>query len=1065
MAYSPNFTDWKSLTISDLLVAYRKAKADCFFENSFPTAVRFAEFEEDLIENLESLLGLLHAGRFQDHDHLLGDCRLVPKKLSITTKSENGHAHFSDPNRSFDQMRNASTLVPEFRIVGDFPVETHIISALWINLIGRKFDACLGDSCFGSRLRRVRSEEELDEDAPRPFHITAHTSFEAYFQPYQRWRREGLNAIRHELDQKRRVIAVSLDLKSYYHNVDPSFFAKDDFQELVGLTGAEALKEAEKEFTSQLAGLLTAWSRRAKEFAEQLGDIPLNSSFFGGLVIGLTATRIISNVLLHRWDVLVKERLTPIYYGRYVDDMFLVLHDPGTIDGIDAFMQLLSSRFGEKILHEGEEKGIWEIQLGSEVQGNSRLQLQAAKQRLFVLEGKGGSDLLDSIEQEITNLSSERRLMPSPDQLDQSTAARVLTATRNASDQADTLRRADGLTIRRLGWSTQLRQVETLARDLPARSWERSRAEFYEFAYQHILRPDRIFEHYSYLPRLLGFAIALNEWVHADRIVNHSMKALENLESACLSKEVMINGANATGNARLWQFARSSLTWAFIDAAAKSYPPALLFSGKQTRRIQKLAQLFMAQLWQELHTLEELVHFDLNSGNFHKKAPLLAVSDLARTPYHRLLEDSEADGLLKLFNKRQEAKLLKRFEDAKLLDVGALKEFLKVTKKARLSPGVVRSRVTEGYRPYLFPTRPYSPSKIAELDPRCVGLGAERLDLLPQDLWARHVRAIRGVWVKPVLVQEDGQPVQSKRRPQSRTEVRIGNGSRDRVVVAITNLLTTDASWAASAASRPDLSLARYRRISQLVNQAINLEPRPDYFILPELSLPHRWIDSIASKLIASGISLIAGIEYSHGEKGNIHSEACMELVDDRLGFPASVRIYQPKLLPAASEDETLVSRFGLAWTAFGKLRKPIYRHNGFYFGVLMCSELQNTKARVAFQGDVDALVTLSWNRDLETFAALIESSALDVHAYTILVNNRRYGDSRVRSPAKELFRRDLARLRGGQNDFCVAVELDVALLRAFQSRAKRWPKDNDPFKPVPEEFKISDERRTKPPS
>jgi hypothetical protein len=108
--------------------------------------------------------------------------------------------------------------------------------------------------------------------------------------------------------------------------------------------------------------------------------------------------------------------------------------------------------------------------------------------------------------------------------------------------------------------------------------------------------------------------------------------------------------------------------------------------------------------------------------------------------------------------------------------------------------------------------------------------------------------------------------------------------------------------------------------------------------------------------------------------------------------------------------------------------------------------------------------MVLSWNQDLETFSALIESAAIDIHAYAVLVNNRKYGDSRVRSPAKESFNRDLARVRGGDNDFCVVVTLDIDKLRAFQSRAKRWPEDGDFFKPVPEGFRPSPSRKRLPP-
>ena len=164
---------------------------------------------------------------------------------------------------------------------------------------------------------------------------------------------------------------------------------------------------------------------------------------------------------------------------------------------------------------------------------------------------------------------------------------------------------------------------------------------------------------------------------------------------------------------------------------------------------------------------------------------------------------------------------------------------------------------------------------------------------------------------------------------------------------------------------------------------------------------------------------------------------------------------------------QQLTATFGKRW-AYSKLAekqtKSVYVHNGTHFGVMVCSELQNSKARIKFQGEVDALMVLSWNQDLDTFAALIESTALDLHAYTIMVNNRAYGDSRVRSPAKESFLRDLARVRGGDNDFVIAATLDIDALRAFQSRAKRWPQVSDKFKPVPEGFRLAEKRKKLPP-
>ena len=107
--------------------------------------------------------------------------------------------------------------------------------------------------------------------------------------------------------------------------------------------------------------------------------------------------------------------------------------------------------------------------------------------------------------------------------------------------------------------------------------------------------------------------------------------------------------------------------------------------------------------------------------------------------------------------------------------------------------------------------------------------------------------------------------------------------------------------------------------------------------------------------------------------------------------------------------------------------------------------------------------MVLAWNKDLDTFSALVESAALDVHAYVALVNNRRYGDGRVRVPAKASHERDLCRIRGGLEDYAALVEIDIEKLRQFQSRAKNWASDSDPFKPVPQGFSMPARRRSIP--
>ena len=216
MTYKAKFEGWDSLVIEDLLIAYRKAKADCFFENTFPTAIKFAEYEQDLLTNLQLLLNSLKSDSgFKENTALLGDYRLLPKKLSTKKKSssaDNGHVHFSKPERAVEDLFKNFNITPEFRIVGDFPVDSHVISALWINMIGHKFDAKLDECCYGARLKRISNDELFSTKDDKPFHVSSIGSFIPYFQPYQRWRNDGLQAIRDELEKDRDIIAVSLDL-------------------------------------------------------------------------------------------------------------------------------------------------------------------------------------------------------------------------------------------------------------------------------------------------------------------------------------------------------------------------------------------------------------------------------------------------------------------------------------------------------------------------------------------------------------------------------------------------------------------------------------------------------------------------------------------------------------------------------------------------------------------------------------------------------------------------------------------------------------------------------------
>lgn len=1020
-------TCWGELNLQHLFFAFRKAKSDCYFERAIGVSVNFCEYENEIAPNLGRLLKALHA---EELPKLLGKqidtTRIVAKKLGVTPKEDKvqSHSYFSDPKRAFQHLCASSTLTPEFRVIGDFGVEMHVLSALWINLVGHKYDAVLDKCAYGSRLRRYRAQSS---GLLGQYHMEAPASFQPYFEPYKAWRNNGLATIRRDLEAGHGVIAVSMDFASYYHQIDPSFLANEKFLQNSGIE----LNNWEREFTLAFSNALANWSHQvAKEIDGMSGASESTPKcVVGGLPIGLSISRIASNVLLVGLDRDIETSLTPLYYGRYVDDLLMVLRDPGNLNTASEVVSYIAAR-SLCFPKTKEEGGAIFLELQGGFQGRTKLELQTNKQKVFFLEGQSGLDLLSTIESQIRNVSSERRLMPSPDNLESMASAQVLTAAGHGNDEVDSLRRADGLSVRRLGWSVQLRAVDTLARDLREGDWHKERVKFYEFAHNHVLRPDKILDHLDYLPRLLSLAVALCDWKEAKELVTAAIDALKELQTCPHTIKVKVNGHEVRNHQHLW----GRLSETTLDVARETILRSLRWNSRAGSMYPLDAMARELCQVVQLNNLEEV----------ENQALSLREADWARTAYKDHIR----------FHAQHYRTELKTecLVHGLYAAESSLREFLKYSHKQRLHKRCHKTNenLDESLLPFLFPTRPYTPQEIAVLtQPVCVS-GKESAVK-----WGTYVNAVGGNWVKGesinIKVDEVGNPWLI-----GRTELTPS------VRLAITSLSTLDSSFEAGAKGRPDRSRGRYERIETIVNDAIKAKPRPTHLLLPELSLPARWVKSVSERLLKAGISLIAGLDYEH-HGSSIHSEAVMILTDDRLGYQSSIELRQQKLNPASGEEETLLRIHGLKWSRNLVPEKPVYLHNGFAFGLLICSELQNISYRQFYQGQVDCVMVLAWNKDLETFSALVESASLDVHSYIALVNNRTYGDSRVRSPGKKVHQRDICRLRGGENEHLVIVELDLKSLREFQSRAKNWPRDDDRFKPVPEGYSLAEYREMLP--
>lgn len=347
-----------------------------------------------------------------------------------------------------------------------------------------------------------------------------------------------------------------------------------------------------------------------------------------------------------------------------------------------------------------------------------------------------------------------------------------------------------------------------------------------------------------------------------------------------------------------------------------------------------------------------------------------------------------------------------------------------------------------------FPTRLFTPLDISIILPN-----------LKTKRFIKLINSLRGTHSE---VSDKNRKYSSKLKVEEVANKRLAKCKS--VDVAITNFEVKDEYWKKSVKEQPIKTLDRFSTIQHIVNEAVR--KKPNYLIFPELAIPQEWAWLISQKLLSNNISLITGVEYIHTvekiQETNqkiVHNSIMMFLVSDNIGFNYMKYFRQDKLIGAYQESIDLNNIANIKLKPdYNYKDKKIYKHGNFYFSSLICNELTDIENRFNLRGNIDCLFAIEWNRDIKSFNALVESSSLDIHAYIVQINNRNYGDSRIRAPYKEEYNRDIVQVRGGKHDYLIIGEINIEKLREFQSHNLSPNKD---FKPVPTGFKILKSRES----
>lgn len=1006
-----------SFNLNDLGLAYRKAKVDLFYSSN-PDLLAIAIYEQNLSENLTALLTKINGKnqKWVEQSEFIGSWTLATKAISWPERKKFREKYgtglmFSSPAEDWTYTYKLladsgqhSKPDAEFRVMAQCSLDFHVLSALWMLKVGHQYDAKLTSCAFGNRLRRTQDCTQIN-----PLSLG---SFTPYLKPFRNWRDNGISAMRTALDSGKKVIALTADVSSFYHELKPGFMLDKSFlNDVLSLTLAENENKLNKLFITALE----AWAAAT----------PLKK----GLPVGLPASAVVANMALIELDRVIEQKVVPLYYGRYVDDILLVMENGANFHSTSELWNWLFERSDEKLSwgdSSDSKKICFQPKYFKSGKNKSDICFANAKNKVFMLSGETGKTLVNTIAHQIHERASEWRAMPKLPHYADHVGTDMLAATQNNGEAADNLRKADELTMRRAGFAIKLRDYEAYERDLDPDAWRAHRHAFLRAFTQHVLVLPDFFELSIYLPRVIRLATACEDFRELRKIINALEKLCGRIWLNCtVSIKAWSTGEPSIDEKMVLARWEVQLFKTIFESVAAAFPPQLTKKGQQNWKDNM-----------EDYKPDSITGFKKpwrrSYKDFQREQARLFSFDLAHMPFRFIGLPKEMVAQRGIPERSKGS-----IEDpsAELLPYSILNGVSFLAKWINLK-GLPRG--------LLFATRPFN---LAEL---CV---------LSNTVYAKESQGE----LQEIVMSLRGFKLNDKMPYMSRRGIlRIPDSSpSSKYRIAVSSWQTRLDSWAASVTKEFDPDVQRYSRLNRLLDSVISNPEKSRYLILPELALPPLWFFRIARKLQGRGISLIAGVEYLHSEDSKVRNQVWAALSHDGLGFPSTIVYRQDKQRPALHEEHELHRMAGLKMKPEKTWKHPpIIEHGEFRFALLVCSELTNIGYRSALRGKVDALFVPEWNQDTETFNALVESAALDIHAYVVQCNDRQYGDSRIRAPYKESWKRDVLKVKGGITDYCVIGEIDIHSLRQFQSN-HRSP--GGPFKPVPDGFKICKHRKVLP--
>jgi hypothetical protein len=913
----------------------------------------------------------------------------------------------------------------------DVPIEIHLLSILWIIKYGYKFDSELLDVCKGNRLLLNNDKTGL---------IQSSSLFKPYFSQYQQWRDESVTTAQDLIKNNKNALFINLDIKDYFNssNVDLDLYFSKDGDDSINIV----LKKIHLLYSDLLAN--------DYEFTKKKSNELNNNSI---LPIGLLSSYVIANHYLNDLDKVICKKYKPAYYGRYVDDILIVFSETNEQDDLETrfkdykfdyedYNNKINKEFGLNINYSEADLSTVENYLLQNLfpllkiipENDNRiikidkydsLFCQHEKTLMYYFDSSESDLVIDKLKQELNYRSSEFRDLP---------------------DDNENLGDFDKNAFH-LNYTDSEGKIRTLK---------------------------------DYKENRYGLTVYLT-----NKILG-AIKHKKNVSDEEINKLLKVfNGKNCIEFYKLWE---KILTYLLVNNKPKEYVD---FYFKCVEEIQKI-------------TFKDSKFEKSNVKYYHIQDPLLNYLDCA----HELVLSLN----LNFINKQK--KILKNFEyKCNKIEADYFRFFFNEITRSN-SPWALRYRKTNMMRhhyvsiPLLNFTKESYNGKINLIDynfkvenytiddflvensPRPIKFWECSISQLFTDLKERsnfitltnlktnisdynndneenlHILDCAferfKLGNKKHLAKDkfDESIYKFKNNffeiNQSNEIININanselNNKISKPKISVANTFVNENNILEAIRNKPNISNGRYQDLVEFLKAT--RKNNSDIVVFPEFFIPIEILSSLVRYSEKNESLLITGLE--HITVNNISFNFVVTIIPVNIdGYKDATVVFRLKNHYAPHEEDVIFGNHCLIPKPLNT-RYHIYNWKNIYFSVFYCFELADIAHRSLIKNKIDLLVAVEYNKDVNYFSNLVESVSRDLHCYVVQVNSSHFGDTRISQPT-ETYKKDIVKLKGGENNVTVTGIIEIDKLREFQRKKYNLTKNDKSFKVLPPDFDSS---------